>query len=43
MGYKIATIQAVQAAFPGAQLFGCFYHLAKDMPTTLYCTRPFWQ
>ena len=31
MNYEIAAIQAVQAAFPGAQIFGCFYHLVKNM------------
>ena len=31
MDYEIAAIQAVQAAFPGAQIFRCFYHLAKNM------------
>ena len=31
MDYEIAAIQAAERAFPGAQLFGCFYHLAKNM------------
>ena len=31
MDYEMAAIRAAQSAFFTAQLFGCFFHLAKNM------------
>ena len=31
MDYEMAAIRAAQSAFPTAQIFGCFFHLAKNM------------
>ena len=31
MDYEMAAIRAAHSAFPTAQLFNCFFHLAKNM------------
>ena len=31
MNFELAAIQAARSAYQGAQIFGCFFHLAKNM------------